>query len=101
MILSPEASRIGGRGVGLKSRGLCHLPSAIRPAFLARAAASICGSLSAAAVPCSPGWSGTVLINCDSAANWALEHDTGSSGSLKLAAGLIGGQAIEIDYDLG
>jgi hypothetical protein len=58
-------------------------------------------SAGAADPACSPGWNGTPLIGCDSLARWTVERDTGASGSLRLAPGIVGGQSVELDWDLG
>jgi hypothetical protein len=50
---------------------------------------------------CSPGWNGTVLIGCDSLDRWTVEKDSGASGSLQLAPSIVGGQSVELDWDLG
>lgn len=49
---------------------------------------------------CAPGWQGTVLIDAESLTNWVVESDTGSSGSLALAPGLVG-QAVQLNWNLG
>ena len=50
---------------------------------------------------CAPGWQGTVLIDGESLTNWTVEQDTGASGSLGLTSGLMGSQAVQLDWNLG
>ena len=47
-----------------------------------------------------PGWQGTTLIDAESAANWSVEHDTGSTGDVTLVSGLTG-QAIQLNWNIG
>ncbi len=47
-----------------------------------------------------PGWQGSLLIDGESLAHWTVEHDTGASGSLGLAPGLLG-QAVQLNWNLG
>ena len=59
------------------------------------------GPLSSWAATCSPAWNGTVLINCDALDNWVVEHNLGASGGLETAVGIIDGQAIQLNWDIG
>ena len=47
-----------------------------------------------------PGWSGDVLVDGESTAQWSVEHDGPSSGTLTLDDGVFG-QAVRLDWDLG
>ncbi len=78
-------------------------PSLSRAARIAVAAACLLGSPPEApgATPCSPGWNGSLLINCDTLTGWSVESDVGASGSLRLVPGIVGGQAVELDWNLG
>ena len=49
---------------------------------------------------CTPGWNGTVLIDCETTANWIVESSSGSSGFISSALGFIG-NAIEFHWDIG
>ncbi len=49
---------------------------------------------------CSPGWFGTVIINCEIRDNWFVESDTGSNGSLTLVPGFID-NAVQLNWDIG
>ncbi|XCN74747.1 MAG: hypothetical protein Q3M24_08390 [Candidatus Electrothrix aestuarii] len=49
-----------------------------------------------------PAWTGTVLLDCDSLDNWSVEADAaGSSGSTELQAGLVSGQSVQLNWNLG
>jgi hypothetical protein len=87
--------------MGVNPREVIRVPVASRAGFLVLAAACLGASAPAAFASCAPGWGGTVLISGDTATNWVVEKDTGSSGTIKLVPGLVSGQAIEIDWDLG
>ena len=63
------------------------------------------GAVSAAPSPgplpdCIPGWSGRLLIDCNSLSGWAVEHDNGSSGTLQITGGLFG-DAVQMNWDIG
>jgi hypothetical protein len=47
-----------------------------------------------------PGWNGQVLIDCETAINWSVEHDAGSSGSLNIIPGITG-NAVELNWNIG
>ena len=47
-----------------------------------------------------PGWSGDVLVDCESTARWTVEHDAPSTGTLALDDGVFG-QAVRLDWNLG
>ena len=49
---------------------------------------------------CIPGWQGTLLIDGESTANWSVEHDAGSQGSLAQVPGLQG-LAVQLAWDMG
>ena len=49
---------------------------------------------------CTLGWNGTVLIDCDTIANWSIEASNGSSGYILTTSGFIG-DAIQFNWDLG
>jgi len=49
---------------------------------------------------CSPGWHGTVIIDCEDLDNWSFESDTGSKRNLELVSGFIG-NAVQLDWDMG
>ena len=49
---------------------------------------------------CSPGWQGTVIIDCEDLDHWSLESDTFSNGSLELVPGFIG-NAVQLNWDIG
>ncbi|RPH91911.1 MAG: hypothetical protein EHM72_18225, partial [Calditrichaeota bacterium] len=48
---------------------------------------------------CVPGWSGKMLIDCETAQNWSVEHDAPSSGTIKAVDGLIG-RAVQLNWDM-
>jgi hypothetical protein len=49
---------------------------------------------------CSPGWHGTVIIDCESLDNWSVESGTGSKGNLELVPGFID-NAVQLNWSLG
>ena len=49
---------------------------------------------------CTPGWNGTVLIDCETTANWSVEASNGSSGIISTTSGFIG-DAVQFNWDLG
>ena len=49
---------------------------------------------------CSPGWHGTVIIDCENLDNWSVEFDIGSNGNLTLVPGFIG-KAVQLNWSLG
>lgn len=49
---------------------------------------------------CTPGWTGTVLIDCESTANWSVEADIGSSGNIAIVKGVLGG-AVQLNWNGG
>lgn len=49
---------------------------------------------------CVPGWTGRLLIGCESTSGWGIEHDNGSTGTVRTTAGVIGG-AVQLDWDIG
>jgi parallel beta-helix repeat protein len=48
---------------------------------------------------CSPGWYGTVIIDCETLDNWSVESDT-ANGNLTLVPGFIG-KAVQLNWSLG
>lgn len=61
----------------------------------------ICPAARTADPACAPAWTGNSLIDCDSLSGWAVEKDSGASGSLQLAPGIVAGQSVELEWDLG
>ena len=51
-------------------------------------------------INCAPGWDGTVLIDCETTANWSVEASSGSSGFISPTTGVIG-NAINFNWDIG
>jgi hypothetical protein len=49
---------------------------------------------------CSPGWHGTVILDCEDLDHWSLESDTFSNGNLELVPGFIG-SAVQLNWDMG
>ena len=49
---------------------------------------------------CTPGWNGTVLIDCETVTNWSVEASNGSSGFISTASGFIG-NAIQFNWNIG
>ena len=52
------------------------------------------------ALHCSPGWNGQVLIDSESARNWSVEADNGSSGNVTTTGGFIG-NAMQLNWNIG
>jgi hypothetical protein len=51
--------------------------------------------------PCSPGWTGQLLlIDGESITNWSVETDNGSSGTRELVAGFID-NAVQLNWNIG
>jgi len=48
---------------------------------------------------CSPGWNGQLLIDGESAGNWSIETDNGSSGTIEAVAGFIG-NAVQLNWNI-
>jgi len=49
---------------------------------------------------CIPGWSGRLLIDCETTDGWAVEHDNGSTGAVEITPGLFD-NAVQLNWDIG
>jgi hypothetical protein len=49
---------------------------------------------------CVPGWNGTILIDCESTANWSVEASTGASGTISSIPGFVG-SAVQLNWNIG
>ncbi len=49
---------------------------------------------------CVPGWTGRVIIDCESTSGWGIEHDNGSAGTLGTTAG-VSNNAVQLNWDIG
>ncbi len=49
---------------------------------------------------CVPGWTGRLIIDCESTFGWGIEHDNGSTGAVETTAGVIN-DAVQLNWDIG
>jgi hypothetical protein len=49
---------------------------------------------------CVPGWTGRLIIGCESTSGWGIEQDNGSTGTVETTAGVFD-NAVQLNWDIG